>query len=48
MSDGKQTRALANFGRVLVALDQALAEDTGDRRSRDFVILNFMLTYETA
>lgn len=48
MSDGKQTRALVNFGRALRALEQALAEDTGDRRSRDSVILNFMLTYETA
>lgn len=48
MSEGKLARALANFSRALTALEQALAEDTGDRRSRDSVILNFMLTYETA
>ena len=48
MSDAKRARAVDSFGRALAALEQALAEDAGDRRSRDSVILNFMLTYETA
>ena len=48
MSDAKRARAVDSFGRALAALEQALSEDAGDRRSRDSVILNFMLTYETA
>jgi nucleotidyltransferase substrate binding protein (TIGR01987 family) len=36
-----------NFERALAALEATLAEDTGDRRSRDPVILDFPLTYET-
>ena len=48
MSDAKRARAVDSFGRALAALEQALAEDAGDRRSRESVILNFMLTYETA
>lgn len=48
MSDSKRVRAVGNLGRALAALEQALADDEGDRRSRDSVILNFMLTYETA
>lgn len=48
MSETKRARAVGNFGRALGALEQSLAEDVGDRRSRDSVILNFMLTYETA
>ena len=48
MSEAKRARAVGSFGRALAALEQALAEDEGDRRSRDSVILNFMLTYETA
>jgi nucleotidyltransferase substrate binding protein (TIGR01987 family) len=48
ISEAKRVRAVGNFGRALAALEQALVEDAGDRRSRDSVILNFMLTYETA
>ena len=48
MSETKRARAVDSFGRALGALEQALAEDAGDRRSRDSVILNFMLAYETA
>ena len=48
MSEAKRVRAIGNFGRPLAALDQALTEDAGGRRSRDSVILNFILTYETA
>lgn len=48
MSESKRARAVGNLGRALSALDQALADDDGGRRSRDSVILNFMLTYETA
>jgi hypothetical protein len=38
---------VGSFGHALAALERALAEDTGDRRSRDSVILNVMLAYET-
>ena len=48
MSEARRARAIGNFGRALAALEQALVEDEGDRRSRDSVILNFMLAYETA
>lgn len=48
MSETRRARAVGNLGRALAALEQALADDDGDRRSRDSVILNFMLTYETA
>lgn len=48
MSESKRARAVGNLGRALSALEQALADDDGGRRSRDSVILNFMLTYETA
>ncbi|MGD9511717.1 MAG: HI0074 family nucleotidyltransferase substrate-binding subunit [Geminicoccaceae bacterium] len=48
MSETRRERAVGNLGRALSALEQALADDDGDRRSRDSVILNFMLTYETA
>lgn len=48
MNEARRARAVANFGRALAALEQALIEDAADRRSRDSVILNFMLTYETA
>jgi nucleotidyltransferase substrate binding protein (TIGR01987 family) len=48
MSAARRARAVANFTRALAALEAALTEDQGDRRSRDSVILNFLLTYETA
>jgi nucleotidyltransferase substrate binding protein (TIGR01987 family) len=48
MNGTKRVRAVVNFSRALTALEQVLLEDTGDRRSRGSVILNFMLTYETA
>lgn len=48
MSAAKRARAVDSFARALAALEAALAEDVGDRRSRDSVILNFLLTYETA
>ena len=48
MNESKRVRATGNFQRALTALEQALAEDTGDRRSRDSIILDVMLTYETA
>jgi nucleotidyltransferase substrate binding protein (TIGR01987 family) len=47
MSEAKLARATVNFERALTALEATLAEDTGDRRSRDSVILNFLLAYET-
>jgi nucleotidyltransferase substrate binding protein (TIGR01987 family) len=48
MSGAKRARAVGNFEHALAALEAALSEDTGDRRSRDSVILNFLLAYETA
>jgi len=47
MSEEKRLRAVTNFERALSALEAAIAQDSGDRRSRDSVILNFLLTYET-
>jgi nucleotidyltransferase substrate binding protein (TIGR01987 family) len=48
MSETRRARAVGSFARAFAALEQAAIEDAGDRRSRDSVILNFMLAYETA
>lgn len=47
MSGTKLARAKDSLERTLTALEAALADDAGDRRSRDSVILNFLLTCET-
>lgn len=39
---------LEQFGKALAALDDAIATDTGDKKSRDSILLSFVFTFEMA
>lgn len=39
---------LAQFGKALVAFKESIAEDTGDRKSRNSLLLSYVFTFEMA
>ena len=39
---------IEQYGRALAALEDALADDDGDKKSRDSILLSFVFTFEMA
>lgn len=45
---GKLTFQLGRLRQALAALDEAVASDSGDKKSRDSILLSFVFTFEMA
>lgn len=48
MDRGRLDLQLQRFGKALAALEEAVATDTGDKKSRDSILLSYVFTFEMA